>query len=164
MSCLDRLKKIRKRGGAPPQNHQNPESRGSVGLKVRPRPLSKIEGARAANDPGQTRPRPCCRSPARPCRHSPKRTAKRAESAQKSAAPSRKTCRHLEAPGLSAGCCGERGDLPPAYTAGHPASTPTGRWRGEPTTWGLRHEAADTSPGAPALPGLPTAATCGRRA
>lgn len=42
------------------------------------------------------------------------------ESAQKSAVPSCKTCRHLKRPGLSAGYCGGRDDLPPAYTPGHP--------------------------------------------
>lgn len=31
-----------------------------------------------------------------------------------------RTCRHLKRPGLSPGYCGERDDLPPAYTAGHP--------------------------------------------
>lgn len=31
-----------------------------------------------------------------------------------------RTCRHLRRPGLSDGHCGERDDLPPAYTAGHP--------------------------------------------
>lgn len=41
------------------------------------------------------------------------------ESAQKSAAPSCKTCRHLKRPGLSAGYCDGRSDLPPAYGPGH---------------------------------------------
>ncbi|MBS0354451.1 MAG: hypothetical protein JSR83_11190 [Proteobacteria bacterium] len=31
-----------------------------------------------------------------------------------------RTCHHLRRPGLSAGYCGGRDDLPPAYTAGHP--------------------------------------------
>lgn len=35
-------------------------------------------------------------------------------------ATSCRTCRHLKRPGLSAGYCGERDDLPPAYGPGHP--------------------------------------------
>ena len=31
-----------------------------------------------------------------------------------------RTCRHLKRPGLSAGYCGGRSDLPPAYGPGHP--------------------------------------------
>lgn len=42
------------------------------------------------------------------------------ESAPKTTAPSCKTCQHLRRPGLAAGYCGGRDDLPPAYTAGHP--------------------------------------------
>ncbi len=30
------------------------------------------------------------------------------------------TCRHLASPGLSAGYCGQRSDLPPAYGINHP--------------------------------------------
>lgn len=42
------------------------------------------------------------------------------ESALKPAATSCRTCRHLKRPGLSAGYCGGREDLPPAYGPGHP--------------------------------------------
>lgn len=34
--------------------------------------------------------------------------------------PACRTCAHLRIPGLSAGYCGGRDDLPPAYTPGHP--------------------------------------------
>lgn len=48
----------------------------------------------------------------------PKESA--AESAQKSAVWGCSMCRHRKRPGLSAGYCSVREDLPPAYTPGHP--------------------------------------------
>lgn len=48
----------------------------------------------------------------------PKESA--AESAQISAVWGCSTCRHRKRPGLSAGYCFVREDLPPAYTPGHP--------------------------------------------
>ena len=54
MSYLDRLKKSASAGAGTLQNHQNPESRGFVGFEgTPPAPFQKIEGAKAANDPGR---------------------------------------------------------------------------------------------------------------
>lgn len=139
MSYLDRLKKSANAGGSTLQNHQNPESRGSVGFEgTPPAPFQKIEGARAANDPGQTRPLAHA-AEALPDHAGTRQSARQSgqESAQKSAAPSCKTCRHLKHPGLSAGYCGERGDLPPAYTAGHPLRRLPDDGGASCTTWEL---------------------------
>lgn len=122
MSYLDRLKKSASAGGGTLQNHQNPESRGFVGFEgTPPGPFQKIEGARAANDPGQKQPLAHAAealSDHADTRQSARQNAQ--ELAQKPAVPSCKTCRHLHRPGLSDGHCGGRDDLPPAYTPGHP--------------------------------------------
>lgn len=118
MSYLDRLKKSANVGGGTLQNHQNPESRGFVGFEgTPPATFQKIEGAKAANDPEQKQP---IDHAAEALLDYPDAHQSAQESALKPAAPSCRTCRHLKRPGLSAGYCGGRGDLPPAYGPGHP--------------------------------------------
>lgn len=118
MSYLDRLKKSASEGAGTLQNHQNPESRGFVGFEgTPPGPFQKIEGAKAANDPG--RKQIVAHAVEVPPDHPDARQSAQ-ESALKPAAPSCRTCRHLHRPGLSVGHCGGRDDLPHAYTAGHP--------------------------------------------
>lgn len=122
MSYLDRLKKSANAGGGTLQNHQNPESRGFVGFEgTPPAPFQKIEGVKAANDPEQKQPIDHA-AEALPDHAAPRQSEPQGarQSAQKSAAPSCKTCRHLKRPGLAPGYCGERDDLPPAYGPGHP--------------------------------------------
>ncbi len=138
MSYLDRLKKSGNAGGSTLQNHQNPESRGFVGFEgTPPAPFQKIEGAKAANDPGQKQPLAHAAEalPEHPdTRQSARQSAQ--ESAQKPA-PSCKTCRHLKRPGLSDGHCDGRDDLPPAYTAGHPLRRLPDDGGASCTTWEL---------------------------
>lgn len=61
------------------------------------------------------------------------------ESAQQSTTRGCKSCRHCRRPGLSAGYCGERNDLPPAYTDGHPLRLLPDDLGADCTHWG-RHE------------------------
>ena len=122
MSYLDRLKKSASAGAGTLQNHQNPESRGFVGFEgTPPAPFQKIEGAKAANDPGRKQP-PAHAVEVLPDNPDARQSAQESarESALKPASRSCKTCRHLYRPGLSDGHCGARDDLPHAYTAGHP--------------------------------------------
>ena len=160
MSYLDRLKKSASAGGGTLQNHQNPESRGFVGFEgTPPAPFQKIEGARAANDPGQKQPlaRPAeaftawllhftdresfevlfsppahlaevltaypaavAAEPARQHESGTEEGVTPTPPPRNAPAASCRTCRHLKRPGLSAGYCGGRSDLPPAYGPGHP--------------------------------------------
>ena len=138
MSYLDRLKKSASAGAGTLQNHQNPESRGFVGFEgTPPGPFQKIEGAKAANDPGrkQTLAHAAEVLPDHPAALQSARQSAQ-ESAEKSAVPSCKTCRHLHRPGLSGGHCGGRDDLPHAYTAGHPLRRLPDDGGANCTTWG----------------------------
>lgn len=137
MSYLDRLKKSANAGGSTLQNHQNPESRGSVGFEgTPPAPFQKIEGAKAANDSAQKQPLDHVADP-QPDDAAPRQSERQSaqDSAQKSATSCR-TCRHLKRPGLSAGYCGGRDDLPSAYTAGHPLRRLPDDDGASCTTWG----------------------------
>ena len=122
MGYLERLKKSANAGAGTLKNQNNPETEGLLGsLGTPPSPFQKIEGARAANDPGQKQPLAHAAEalPDHPdTRQSARQSAQ--ESALKSAARPCRTCRHLKRPGLSDGHCGGRDDLPPAYTTGHP--------------------------------------------
>lgn len=143
MSYLDRLKKSASAGGGTLQNHQNPESRGFVGFEgTPPGPFQKIEGERAANDPGQKQP--LARAAATLAEGLPRQHESGTEEGGTPAPPPRnapaascRTCQHLKRPGLSAGYCGGRSDLPPAYTAGHPLRRLPDDRGASCTTWEL---------------------------
>lgn len=62
--------------------------------------------------------------------------------------PACQTCTHRRRPGLSDGYCGERADLPPAYTSGHPLNQLPADGGASCTAWVL-HPGFDTcaSPG-----------------
>ena len=126
MGYLERLKKSASAGAGTLKNQNNPETEGLLGsLGTPPSPFQKIEGARAANDPGQKQP--LARAAATLAEGLPRQHESGTEEGGTPAPPPRndpaascRTCRHLKRPGLSAGYCGGRSDLPPAYTAGHP--------------------------------------------
>ena len=126
MSYLDRLKKSGGAGGGTLQNHQNLETGGFVGFEgTPPGPFQKIEGARAANDPGQKQP--LARAAATLAEGLPRQHESGTEEGGTPTPPPRnapatscRTCRHLKRPGLSDGHCGGRDDLRPAYSDGHP--------------------------------------------
>jgi hypothetical protein len=144
MSYLDRLKKSANTGAGTLKNQNNPETEGFLGsLGTPPAPFQKIEGATAANDPGQKRPvAHAAEALTAWVLHFTDREpmevwfwpvvshdealaaypdAVAAEPIRQQEPPrSCRTCRHLRRPGLSDGHCGGRDDLPPAYTAGHP--------------------------------------------
>lgn len=134
MGYLERLKKSANTGAGTLKNQNNPDTDGFLGsLGTPPAPFQKIEGATAANDPGQTRPL------AHAAEALPKHLDTR-QSAQESAlkpAASCRTCLHLKRPGLSDGHCGGRDDLPPAYTAGHPLRRLPDDGGASCTTWEL---------------------------
>lgn len=147
MGYLERLKKSANTGGGTLKNQNNPETEGFLGsLGIPPAPFQKIEGATAANDPGQKQPLPhaaealaahpeAVAAEPLPDHAAPRKSAR--QSAQKSAAPSCKTCRHLKRPGLSAGYCGGRDDLPPAYGPLHPLRRLPDDGGASCTTWEL---------------------------
>lgn len=57
MGYLERLKKSANTGAGTLKNQNNPETEGFLGsLGTPPAPFQKIEGATAANDPGQKQP------------------------------------------------------------------------------------------------------------
>lgn len=137
MGYLERLKKSANAGTGTLKNQNNPETDGLLGsLGTHPGPFQKIEGATAANDPGQKQPlaRPAATLAegltaypaavtAGPARQRESDTEERGTSTpppRNAHAASCRTCRHLGRPGLSAGYCGGRDDLPPAYGPGHP--------------------------------------------
>lgn len=137
MSYLDRLKKSANAGEGNLKNQNNPKTGGFLGSLGRPPgPFQKIEGAKAANDPGQKQPLAHA-AEALPEHPDTRRSARQGaqESAEKSAAASCRTCQHLKRPGLSAGYCGERDDLPHAYTAGHPLRRLPADGGASCTTW-----------------------------
>lgn len=122
MGYLERLKKSTNAGAGTLKNQNNPEMEGFLGsLGTPPAPFQKIDGAQAANDPGQKQFLAHA-AEAQPDHPAPRQSARQSaqESPLKTTAPSCRTCRHLKRPGLSPGYCGERGDLPPAYGPGHP--------------------------------------------
>jgi hypothetical protein len=129
---------IHKHGGRHPKKPKQPRDGGFLGsLGAPPGPFQKIEGATAANDPGRKQT-VAHAAEALPDHPAPaKAHSKRAESAQKPAVPSCKTCRHLRRPGLSDGHCGGRDDLPHAYTAGHPLRRLPDDGGASCTTWEL---------------------------
>lgn len=142
MGYLERLKKSANAGAGTLKNQNNPETDGFLGsLGTPPAPFQKIEGVKAANDPGQNQPLAHA-AEALPDHPAPRQSARQSaqESAEKSAlkpaGPSCKTCRHLHRPGLSDGHCGGRDDLPHAYTAGHPLRRLPDDGGANCTTWG----------------------------
>lgn len=137
MGYLERLKKSANAGAGTLKNQNNPEMEGLLGsLGKPPGPFQKIEGTMAANDPGQKQPLARPAAPlaegltvypaavtAEPACQSESDTEERGTHTpppRNAPVASCRTCRHLGRPGLSAGYCGGRDDLPPAYTAGHP--------------------------------------------
>lgn len=137
MGYLERLKKSANAVAGTLKNHNNPETEGLIGfLGTPPGPFQKIEGATAANDPRQKQPlaRPTAilteglaacpvATNAEPARQRESGTEERGTPTpppRNAPVTSCRTCRHLGRPGLSAGYCGGRDDLPLAYTAGHP--------------------------------------------
>ena len=139
MGYLERLKKSANAGAGTLKNQNNPETEGFLGsLGTPPAPFQKIEGVKAANDPGQNQPLAHAAealSDHADTRQSARQSAQ--ELAQKPAVPSCKTCRHLHRPGLSDGHCGGRDDLPPAYTPGHPLRRLPDDGGASCTTWEL---------------------------
>lgn len=144
MGYLERLKKSTNAGAGTLKNQNNPETEGFLGsLGTPPAPFQKIEGAKAANDPGRKRPlaRPAGASTTWLLHFTDREPAEvwfspavshdealamyleavAAEPIRQQEPPrSCRTCRHLKRPGLSAGYCSERDDLLPAYGPGHP--------------------------------------------
>lgn len=154
MGYLERLKKSANAGTGTLKNQNNPETDGLLGsLGTPPGPFQKIEGATAANDPGQKQPlaRPpatlaeglvdCLAAadaePARQCESDTEERGTPTPPPRNAPVASCRTCRHLGRPGLSAGYCGGRDDLPPAYTAGHPLRRLPDDGGASCTTWEL---------------------------
>ena len=142
MSYLERLKRSANAGAVTQKNQNNPETESFLGsLGTPPAPFQKIEGATAANDPGQTRPlahaAEALPDHAAPRQSEPQSARQSAQDSAQKSATSCRTCRHLKRPGLSAGYCGGRDDLPSAYTAGHPLRRLPDDGGASCTTWEL---------------------------
>lgn len=128
MGYLERLKKSANAGAGTLKNQNNPETDGLLGsLGTPPGPFQKIEGATAAADA----------EPARQCESDTEERGTPTPPPRNAPVASCRTCRHLGRPGLSAGYCGGRDDLPPAYTAGHPLRRLPDDGGASCTTWEL---------------------------